>query len=100
MVNSWKLSPYVCDIVSYIAGYVVGGLKKCVVCSECLAIIECDEVISLLQQRKQYGNLTRASHFVIKVCEEAERTIRILKNSGSIFSGKKTCGEFDNQPNN
>lgn len=94
VVNSWKLSPYICDIVSYIAGYIVKGLKKCVVCSDCLAIIECDEVISLLQQRKQYGNLTRASYYVIKVCEEAERTIRVLKNSGSIFSKKHNTANF------
>lgn len=93
-IQSWKLTPYVCDIVAYISGFVVKTLKKCVVCLECVKIMECDEVISLLQQRKQYGNLTKASRFVINLCQEAEWCVRVVKNSRNILSHKIGINHF------
>ncbi|CAH2016454.1 unnamed protein product [Acanthoscelides obtectus] len=87
-LHLWQLTPYVCDIVAYISGFVVKNLKKCVSCHECLLLMESSETRSLLQKRKQYGNLTRASNYVIKVCEEGERSVRSLKAISSIFSNK------------
>ncbi|CAH1968697.1 unnamed protein product [Acanthoscelides obtectus] len=87
-LHLWQLTPYVCDIVAYISGFVVKNLKKCVSCHECLLLMESSETRSLLQKRKQCGNLTRASNYVIKVCEEGERSVRSLKAISSIFSNK------------
>nr|CAH7724979.1 unnamed protein product [Callosobruchus chinensis] len=88
LLQLWQLTPYVCDIVAYIAGFVVKNLKKCIACDDCRLLIETTNTHSLLQKRKQYGSLTNASPFVITVCQQAERSIRSLKSISNIFHKK------------
>ena len=68
----WHLTTYVTDVVSYIAGYVVKSLKKCITCKHCCDMLESNFCFSKLQTRRKFGALTNASQYVIKVCSHAE----------------------------
>lgn len=87
--SGWQLSSYIQDVLIYIAGFVVKSLKKCITCSKCLDMLETCETYSFLQKRKTYGNLFKASKFVIKICTQAEKTIRyMISNNPNILSTK------------
>lgn len=86
--KAWHLTLYACDIIAYIAGFVVRVLKRCVVCEKCLQLLESPQTSSKLQFRKQYGTLINASPFVIDICKAAERQIRMYI-CGSIKLPKK-----------
>ena len=77
--SAWHLTCYITDVVAYIAGFVVKCLKKCVTCAFCLLLLQSDITPSLLQQRKQYGQLHRASSFLIKICSVGETCLRFMK---------------------
>ena len=81
MSDAWNLTDYVEDIVSYISGFVVKGLKKFVNCSKCLNYLESEESASLLQKRKTFGRLVKASKFVINLCKEGEKFFRFFKTT-------------------
>lgn len=84
--SAWDLTFYVEDVVSYIAGFVVRSLKKCVTCIKCVQLLENESVLSILQQRKERGNLTRASEMVVKLCKAAEKFFRYFNSSVNIFN--------------
>lgn len=76
--NVWTLTTYIEDVVGYIAGFVVRSLKKCVTCVKCLHLLEGTQHFSFLQKVKEYGNLVKASYFVIQICKEGEKMFRLL----------------------
>lgn len=82
----WHLTTYITDIVTYIAGFVVRCLKKCVSCAFCRLLLVEESAASLLQRRKQFGNLTNASAFVIKICKAAEKSLRFFMIKNNIFN--------------
>jgi hypothetical protein len=84
----WHLTTYTTDIVAYISGFVVKCLTKCISCAFCLLTLENSTVVSLLQQRKQYGRMVSASPLVIKICETAEKCLRVIKAEHDIFHMK------------
>jgi hypothetical protein len=84
----WHLTTYTTDIVAYISGFVVKCLTKCISCAFCLLTLENSSVVSLLQQRKQYGRMVSASPLVIKICETAEKCLRVIKAEHNIFHMK------------
>lgn len=73
----WHLSEYTIDIISYISGFVVKSIKKQVKCVKCLQILEGSTSISKLQDRKEYGRLTKSSTVVHKICLIAEKSFRL-----------------------
>lgn len=81
----WHLTDFIKDVVRYIAGFIVRALKKCLVCSKCVGMLENDNSLSLLQKRKAYGKMTNASSFVIEICEIAEKWFRVFKNMGKLY---------------
>lgn len=80
------MSSFLNDVIIYIAGFVVKSLKKCITCSKCLALLESSETASLLQKRKTYGNLVKASPFVSEICTWGERIFRQMGER--IYSSK------------
>lgn len=86
--DAWNLTCYVEDIVSYISGFVIKGLKKIVNCSDCLINLESNEPLSNLQQRKTYGKLVKASKFVVGICREGENFFRFFNATKGIFNKK------------
>jgi hypothetical protein len=84
----WHLTTYTTDIVAYISGFVVKCLTKCISCAFCLLTLENSTVVSLLQQRKQYGRMVSASPLVIKIFETAEKCLRVIKAEHDIFHMK------------
>lgn len=83
--TTWNLTDYVEDIVAYIAGFVVKGIKKCVTCNKCLNLLESDISLSLLQQIKTYGALHKASTLVVDVCKVAEKYFRLFLKTDDLF---------------
>lgn len=83
---SWHLTDYVEDIVSYISGFVVKSLKKCVTCFTCKLLLECEHTVSALQMRKRYGRLVNASILVIDICKAAEKYFRFFHKTTNIFN--------------
>nr|CAH7718890.1 unnamed protein product [Callosobruchus chinensis] len=84
--RSWDLTDYSKDVVGYIAGFVVKQVKKVVTCSKCISLIESDESLSMLQVRKEYSCLTKASSIVIDVCKAAEKYFRFIHKTSNIFN--------------
>lgn len=84
--SAWHLTEYVEDTVGYISGFVVKTLKKCVTCSTCKNLLECEHILSPLQIRKQYGNLVKASKLVIDICKAAEKYFRFFEKTTNIFN--------------
>lgn len=41
--DMWNLTDYVQDVSSYIAGFVVRALKRCITCNKCKTLLEGDE---------------------------------------------------------
>lgn len=92
--SAWHLTDYIKDVVTYIAGFVIKCIKKCVTCVKCLGMLETGEPLSLLQKRKQFGKLINASEFVQMICTVGEKSFRILHATSNIFNKK-----FDNVNN-
>lgn len=82
----WDLTIYVKDIVSYVSGFVVRSLKKCVTCLKCLNLLESNISLSKLQTNKQYGNLIKASTLVVEVCQTGEKYFRFFNKTTNIFN--------------
>lgn len=84
----WSLTPYVENIVKYIAGFIVKKIitKKslCGICSK--QLIANNDDSSLLIQLKNRGSLIFPSNEVCKICLVAERIIR--QNYHILFSKK------------
>lgn len=76
--SSWNLTDYSENVVSYIAGFVIKSLKKCVTCLNCRVILEGEETYSLLQKRKQFGKLVNASKTVVSICKAAEKYFKFF----------------------
>ncbi|KAL1489213.1 hypothetical protein ABEB36_014146 [Hypothenemus hampei] len=73
----WNLSPYLENVVAYIAGFLVGKLKKSNICDICykqLITTSCDE--SLLLKIKNRGKFIFPSKDVVAICKVAENIIR------------------------
>ncbi|VEN56482.1 unnamed protein product [Callosobruchus maculatus] len=87
---SWDLTDYTKDVVGYISGFVVKQVKKLIACSKCVSLIETDHSLSVLQVRKEYSQLTKASSIVIEICKAGERYFRFLHKTINIFN-KKLC---------
>lgn len=82
----WHMTTYVEDVVCYIAGFGLKALKKGVSCMECLKICTSDSSsVSKLQFRKTFGNLHCASKFLIEICKQAEKSLRLFKIINNIF---------------
>lgn len=86
LFNSFSLPQFSDDVVAYIAGFVVKCLKKCIVCTSCLNLLEQEETVSLLQIRKTFGKLVNASNFVINICRTAEKYFRLFLIKDNLFS--------------
>nr|CAI5861021.1 unnamed protein product [Callosobruchus analis] len=87
---SWDLTDYTKDVVGYISGFVVKQVKKVITCSKCLCLIETVHSLSVLQVRKEYSQLTKASSIVIEICKAGEKYFRFLHKTVNIFN-KKLC---------
>ncbi|CAH0558772.1 unnamed protein product [Brassicogethes aeneus] len=86
--EGWDLTLYSKDIVAYISGFVVRGIKKCVDCPTCLALLVTEESISELQKKKTYGRLVKASKLVIETCRAGEKFFRFFHKTTNIFNQK------------
>lgn len=86
--TAWNLTPYAVDTVGYISGYVVRILEKFISCRKCLDLLRNDVDVSLLQKRKTYGKLIRASQFVIDVCKEGEKFFKFFHKTTCILNRK------------
>lgn len=84
--SAWNLTPYVEDVVGYIAGFVIKCLKKFVSCKKCWMLMETDFSSSLLQERKTYGRLVKSSSIVIRICQAAEKYFRFFIKTNNLFS--------------
>lgn len=86
--ESWNLTLYVEDVVAYISGFVVRKIKKCINCPKCMCLLEGQNSVSHLQERKTYGRLVKASQLIIEVCRSAEKMFRFFLKTENIFSRK------------
>ncbi|KAF8763579.1 hypothetical protein HNY73_021751 [Argiope bruennichi] len=100
------LNPYVCDVSSHIAGFVIRKLAKTVKCSHCITVLikdnklysdlQVDSPLDLsagkykyecrLSQRKDRGGLIFPSEDVLKICHIPEKEIRVRQISGKLRS--------------
>lgn len=78
------LSEYIEDVIAYISGFVVKSVSRKINCKKCIVLLEGDSPLSKLQSRKTYGKLKKASNFVVKVCSQAEKCIKVIKNKGAL----------------
>ncbi|VEN47124.1 unnamed protein product [Callosobruchus maculatus] len=83
---AWGLTMFNEDVVAYISGFVVRSLKKYISCEKCKDLLESETVVSLLQRRKQFGNLIIASAMVINVCRAAEKYFRFFSKTTGLFN--------------
>lgn len=74
--DAWHLTTYSVDIINYISGFVGKTIYSKLKCTKCAALLKQQESFSLLQKRKQYGNLFVASKFLTEICQIAEKTAR------------------------
>ncbi|XP_046688695.1 uncharacterized protein LOC124374538 [Homalodisca vitripennis] len=78
-----------CDIVEYIAGYVVSKLKTEIVCCECVELlvgnVSCSQSLVKCKNR---GGLVQPSKAVEKLCLIAESVVKFNLNKGDITSIK------------
>lgn len=86
--NAWDLTIYVNDVVAYISGFVVRSLQKCITCSKCSNLLQNDKSMSLLQNKKRYGQLVNASQMVISICRSAEKYFKFFNITNNIFNTK------------
>lgn len=85
-----RLSPFVEDIVIYVAGFVCFKLKKTVKCMSCrLALLfdyEANE--SFLLNRKSYGGLSQPPNDVVLLCRRAESCLRAEQGNSKVMQRK------------
>lgn len=88
-----RLSNYVEDVVGYVSGFVVKKAVKYITCTVCTTFLysDSDKSLSVLLNKKKWGNLTMASNDVMKICITLEKLIR--ENKVILFS-KKNIKEF------
>lgn len=84
--NIWDLTEYTEEVIEYISGFVVKKLKIFVMCFKCIQLLEDEEMYSRLWTRKKYGKLTKASMFVIDICNQGEKSFRLLKSTVNLLS--------------
>lgn len=86
--DAWNLTDYTKDVASYISGFVVKTLKKCVTCTKCQQLLEGDVVLSGLQMKKTYGRMTNASSLVVGICQAGEKYFRFFDKTTGVFNKK------------
>lgn len=88
-----NISEFSSYIISYISGFVVKCLQKSLRCEDCInVLISYDEMVKscTLIRVKSRGNLKTPSSSIIKICNEAEKIIRLaLAESGGRVMKKK-----------
>lgn len=78
-IANMHLSPFVDDVVGYIAGWVVRKVQqrlKCIDCMECLVSRADGEASSCLIQVKNNGGLVVPSKGMLEIVKQAERVMR------------------------
>lgn len=70
------LSPYLGDVVGYIAGFVCRMVEKKIPCSTCRSASKAEACSSALLNRKNSGGLTKPSPSTTYICQLAERVVR------------------------
>lgn len=78
------LNKFICDVTSYIAGFVAKKLLNTFHCTDCVLSIISKENTSDLISRKNRGGLTNPSKDLIKICQIAETQFRIFQACGKI----------------
>lgn len=71
----WQLTPYIDNIVQYIAGYICNKLYKIITCDFCKNQLLGDKM-PLLSELKNRGPYLKPSDDVYKICKMSETTIR------------------------
>lgn len=84
--KSWNLTIYTEDVVAYIAGFVVKGLKRTIGCLKCLNLLDANDSPSQLLLRKKYGKLTLASALVVDTCKVAEKLFRFFQSTMDLYN--------------
>lgn len=77
-----------CDIVEYIAGYIVRSLSSKIVCESCLKLLTSNtlQTYSLIGC-KDRGGLIVPSHDVVKLCIMCD-SVKMYKNTGKFTTAK------------
>lgn len=88
--NNWYLTEYAEEVITYISGYVARSVEKKINCSFCKELLiskaQEDTCTNKLLKRKNRGGLYLASPDVIKICKNAEKTLRL--NRDKLFKTK------------
>lgn len=73
-----RLSPFLNEVTSYIAGFVVKKFLKKVVCNVCYPfLIDCsNHNLKLIMEKDRNNALIKPSRDVVEICQEAERIFR------------------------
>jgi len=83
MKNSWCVTEYATEIITYISGYIAKNIIKKINCSICKKLLIKNTTqkdiyrTDKLLQRKNRSGLCEASNDVITICKEAEKTFRL-----------------------
>ena len=85
-----RLSPFVDDIVIYVAGFVCFQLKKTVKCMSCILalLFDYEASESNLLNRKSYGGLSQPPNDVVLLCRRAESCLRAEQGNSNIMKRK------------
>jgi hypothetical protein len=79
----WSLSPFIDNVVTYIAGYICSKAEKKILCDVCKNMLFCEPNTKFnmnLINIKNRGPLKIPSEDVVSVCKIAERIFRGYKN--------------------
>lgn len=73
-----RLTPFLEEVTSYIAGFVVKKIKNKITCDIChpFLIDSSNHNFKLINQKDRNNALIKPSHDVVEICNEAERTFR------------------------
>ncbi|KAL1495107.1 hypothetical protein ABEB36_010576 [Hypothenemus hampei] len=82
--NIDNISPYVEDVLNYIAGFVVRSVSKRITCDFCRQHLATSETTSALINLKNRGGLIIPSPSVVFICKKLESIIRINKYNFSV----------------
>jgi len=83
MKNSWCVTEYATEIITYISGYIAKNIIKKINCSICKKLLIKNTTqkdiyrTDKLLQRKNRSGLCEASNDVITICKKAEKTFRL-----------------------
>ncbi len=91
-----RLSPFIDNVLVYIAGFVVRSVTKRLGCVDCVEALTCDAVVgerALLLTLKNNGGLLHASNDVVRIVTTAESVLRSSVNLSHLGSSHK-AGSF------